>query len=139
LELPRLVKKAMENKCWKGREMEHAHLERWTCASVKWVILRHEWSSHYRIAHDWKRLSMVLSSNLSKIWNEAKKDRGAFLLFFSFLFLFLIIIFFFLLLFFLLSLIFFFYLILLFFILHFLCSSELLSNIVLAIAVLPHA
>jgi hypothetical protein len=41
LDLPRLVKKAMENKCWKEREMEHTHLERWTCASVKWVIPRH--------------------------------------------------------------------------------------------------
>jgi hypothetical protein len=50
LELPRLVKKAMENKCWKGREMEHTHLERWTCASGKWVIPRHGWSSRYRIA-----------------------------------------------------------------------------------------
>jgi hypothetical protein len=41
LELPRLVKKAMENKCWKKREMEHTHLESWTCASGKWVISRH--------------------------------------------------------------------------------------------------
>ena len=83
MELPRLVKKAMENKCWEEGEMEHTHLERWTCASDKWVIPRHEWSSRYRIAHGWKRLSMDLSSKLSKILMKAKKNRGAFL-FFSF-------------------------------------------------------
>jgi hypothetical protein len=57
----------MENKCWKGREMEHTHLERWTCASGKWVIPRHGRSSRYRIAHGWKSFSMDLSSKLSKI------------------------------------------------------------------------
>jgi hypothetical protein len=68
LELPRLVKKAMENKCWKGRERWNTHiLESWTCASGKWVILRHGCSSRYPIAHDWKSLSMDLSSKLSKI------------------------------------------------------------------------
>jgi hypothetical protein len=67
LELPRLVKKAMENKCWKGREMEHTHLERWTSASGKWVIPRHGCSSRYRIAHGWKSLSLDLSSKLFKI------------------------------------------------------------------------
>jgi hypothetical protein len=60
-----LSKMVMENKCWKGREMEHTHLERWTGASGKWVLLRHECSSHCRIAHGWKRLSMDLSSKLS--------------------------------------------------------------------------
>jgi hypothetical protein len=67
LELPRLVKKAMENKCWKEREMEHTHLERWKCARGKWVIPRHKRSSRYRIAHGWKILSTDLSSKLSKI------------------------------------------------------------------------
>jgi hypothetical protein len=42
LELPKLVKKAMENKCWKERGMKHTHLDRWTCASGKWMIMRHE-------------------------------------------------------------------------------------------------
>jgi hypothetical protein len=37
LELPRLVKKAMENKCWKERGMKHTHLDKWTCASGKWM------------------------------------------------------------------------------------------------------
>jgi hypothetical protein len=30
----------MENECWKEREMEHTHLERWTRARGKWVIAR---------------------------------------------------------------------------------------------------
>jgi hypothetical protein len=42
LELSRLVKKAMENKCWKEREMEHTHLERWTCERGKLVIPRYK-------------------------------------------------------------------------------------------------
>jgi hypothetical protein len=42
LELPRLIKKAMENKCWKERGMKHTHLDRWTCASGKRMIPRHE-------------------------------------------------------------------------------------------------
>jgi hypothetical protein len=42
LELSRLVKKTMKNKCWKERKMEHTHLERWTCVSGKWVIPRYE-------------------------------------------------------------------------------------------------
>jgi hypothetical protein len=54
LELPSLVKKAMENKCWKERGMKHTHLDKWTCASGKCMIPRHEWSPHYRIAHGWK-------------------------------------------------------------------------------------
>jgi hypothetical protein len=83
----------MENKCWKGREMEHTYLERWTCTSAKWVIPRHEWSSRYWIAHGRKRLSMYLSSKLSKILMKAKKNRGAFLFFFSFLFIFLFLFF----------------------------------------------
>jgi hypothetical protein len=44
----------MENKCWKERGMKHTHLDRWTCASGKWMIPRHEWSPRYRIAHGWK-------------------------------------------------------------------------------------
>jgi hypothetical protein len=35
LELQRLVKKSMENKCWKKTKMEHTHLERWARASGK--------------------------------------------------------------------------------------------------------
>jgi hypothetical protein len=42
LELLRLVKKAMENKCWKARGMKHTYLDRWTCASGKWMIPRHK-------------------------------------------------------------------------------------------------
>jgi hypothetical protein len=42
LELPRLVKKAMENKCWITRRMKHTHLDRWTCTSGKWMIPRHK-------------------------------------------------------------------------------------------------
>jgi hypothetical protein len=74
MELPRLIKKVMENKCSEKKEKEHTHLERWTCASGKWVILRHEQSSRYWIAHGWTRLSMDLSSKLSKILMEAKKN-----------------------------------------------------------------
>jgi hypothetical protein len=59
------------------------------------VIPRHKWSSCYRIAHGWKRLSMDLSSKLSKILNEAKKNRGAFLFFSLLYFSFLIFSFFF--------------------------------------------
>jgi hypothetical protein len=92
LELPRLVKKVMENKCWKERERWNTHLEWWTCASGKWVVPRHEWSSRYQITHGWKRLSMDLSSKLSRISMKAKKRWGAFL-FFSFLFFSFLIIF----------------------------------------------
>jgi hypothetical protein len=86
LELSRLVKKVMENRCWKEREMEHMHLERWICASGKWVILRHEWSSQYWTAHGWKRLSMDLfQSSLRFKWSW--KPRGIFIsLFFHFFF-----------------------------------------------------
>jgi hypothetical protein len=34
--------KAMENKCWKGRGMKYKHLDKWTCASGKWMIPMHE-------------------------------------------------------------------------------------------------
>jgi hypothetical protein len=68
--------------------------------------------------------------------NEAKKNRGAFLFFSFFVFSFLIFSFFFIYSFFpsLFSSSSF-----LFFYSSFLCSSELLGNIALAIAVLPHA
>jgi hypothetical protein len=36
------------------RGMKHTHLDRWTCASGKWMIPRHEWSPRYKTAHGWK-------------------------------------------------------------------------------------
>jgi hypothetical protein len=42
LESPRLIRKAMEKKYWKERGMKHTHLDKWTCASGKWMTPGHE-------------------------------------------------------------------------------------------------
>jgi hypothetical protein len=34
--------KSMETKCWKERGAKHTHLDKWTCASGKWMTPRHE-------------------------------------------------------------------------------------------------
>jgi hypothetical protein len=66
LELPRLVKKAMENKCWKERDGTHAFRKVDMC---KWQMGDPETQMKFSLsgAHGWKRLSMDLSSKLFKI------------------------------------------------------------------------
>jgi hypothetical protein len=81
LELPRLVKKAMENKCWKERWMKHTHLDRWTCASGKWMITRHEWSPHYRIAHGWKIWVWICHQGTWELMKQ-KDPRSIFIIFY---------------------------------------------------------
>jgi hypothetical protein len=129
LELPRLVKKAMENKYWKEREIEHTHLERWPCASGKWMILRHEWSPRYRIAHGWKIWVWICHQGTWELMKQ-KESRSIFIIFLL-LFYFLLIFLSFFLFFFILP----FFLLFFsshhnfFFIFHFFfCSSELFAT-----------
>jgi hypothetical protein len=105
LELPRLVKKAMENKCWKERGMKHTHLDKWTCASGKWMIPRHEWSPRYRIAHGWKIWVWICHQGTWKLMKQ-KEPRSIFI-FSLFYFLLIFLSFFFFTLFFLFFLLFF--------------------------------
>jgi hypothetical protein len=124
LELPRVVKKAMENKCWKEREMKHTHLDRWTCASGKWMISRHEWSPCYRIAHCWKIWVWICHQGTWELMKQ-KEPRSIFIIFLL-LFYFLLI---FLSFFFSYFSYFSFLLIIFFsFFIFFFCSSELLQH-----------
>jgi hypothetical protein len=83
-EITETRQKAMEKMLEREIEMEHTHLERWTCASGKWAIPRHEWSSRYRIAYGWKKLEYgLVIKALKNLWS--KKNRGA-TLFFCFYF-----------------------------------------------------
>jgi hypothetical protein len=88
LELSRLVKKAMKNKCWKERGTKHTHLDKWTCASGKWMIPRHEWSPRYRIAHGWKIWVWMCHQGT---WELMKQKRTEEHLYFFSLFYFLLI------------------------------------------------
>jgi hypothetical protein len=128
LVLPRLIIKALENKCWKQRGMIHTHLDRWTCASGQCMIPRHEWSPRYRIAHGWKILVWICHQGTWELMKQ-KDLRSIFIIYFLLLFYFLLIFlsFFFSLLFFLFFLLFFsshhn------FFLFSFFCSSELLQH-----------
>jgi hypothetical protein len=107
--------------------MKHTQLDKWTCASGKWMIPRHEWSPRYRIAHVWKIWVWICHQGTWELMK--KKNRGASLLFFLIIFYFLLIFFF----------LFFFFLpffLLLFsshhiffhFSFFFFCSSELLQH-----------
>jgi hypothetical protein len=118
LELPRLVKKAMENKCWKERGMKHTHLDRWTCAGGKWMIPRHEWSPRYRIAHGWKIWVWICHHGTWELMKQ-KEPRSIYILFYLLLFYLLLIFLSFSFFFFFFSY-FSFLLILIFFIFHFL-------------------
>jgi hypothetical protein len=84
LELPRLVKKAMENKCWKERGMKHTHLDKWTCASGKWMIPRHEWSPRYRIAHGWKIWVWICHQGTWEVMKQ-NEPRNIFIIFLNFI------------------------------------------------------
>jgi hypothetical protein len=84
LELPRLVKKAIENKCWKEKGMKHTHLDRWTCASGKWKIPRHEWSPRYRIAHGWKIWVKIFHQGTWELMKQ-KEPRSIFINFLNFI------------------------------------------------------
>jgi hypothetical protein len=84
LELPRLVKKVMENQCWEERGMKHTHLDRWTCASGKWMILRHEWSPRYRIAHGWKIWVWICHQGTWELMKQ-KEQRRIFIFYFYFI------------------------------------------------------
>jgi hypothetical protein len=106
LELPRLVKKAMENKCWKERGMKHTHLDRWTCASGKWMIPMYEWSPRYRIAHGWKIWVWICYQGSWKLMKQ-KEPRSIFIFLVLFYFFLIFLSVFLFLLFFLFSLLFF--------------------------------
>jgi hypothetical protein len=84
LELPRLVKKVMENKCWKEIGMKHTHLDRWTCASGKWKIPRHVWSPRYRIAHGWKIWVWICHQATWELMKQ-KEPRSIFIIFLNFI------------------------------------------------------
>jgi hypothetical protein len=85
LESPRLVKKAMENKYCKEREIKHTHLDRWTCASGKLMIPRHEWSPHYRIAHGWKIWVWICHQGTWELMKQKEPRSIYFLLLFYYL------------------------------------------------------
>jgi hypothetical protein len=65
-----------------NRGMKHTHLDRWTCASGKWMIPRHKWSPRYRIAHVGRFEYGFVIKALENLWR--KKNRGA-SLFFTFI------------------------------------------------------
>jgi hypothetical protein len=94
LELLRLVKKAMENKCWKERGTKHTHLDKWTCASGKWMILRHEWSPRYWIAHGWKVWVWMCHQGTWELMKQ-KEPRSVFIFLLLFYFLLIFLSFFF--------------------------------------------
>jgi hypothetical protein len=82
--------KGHRKKCWKERGMKHTHLDRWTCASGKWMIPRHKWSPHYRIAHGWKIWVRIYHQGTWELMKQ--KERRSifiFLLLFYFLLIFL--------------------------------------------------
>jgi hypothetical protein len=81
LELSRIVKKAMENKCWKERGMKPTHLDRWTCASGKWMMPRHDWSPRYRIAHGWKIWVWICHQGTWELMKQ-KELRSIFIIFY---------------------------------------------------------
>jgi hypothetical protein len=110
--------------------MKHTHLDRWTCASGKWMIPRHESSPRYRIAHGWKIWVWICHQGTWELMKQ-KELRSIFIIFLL-LFYFLLIILYFS--FFFIS---FFFLFLLFFASHhnffsffifFFCSSKLLQH-----------
>ena len=118
---------AMENKCWKERGMKHTHLDRWTCASGKWMIPRHKWSPHYQIAHGWKIWVWICLWGTWELMKQ-KEPRSIFIVFYFYFISFS---------FFSLSFFFFFLFFLLFFSSHhnffsffifFFCSLELLQH-----------
>jgi hypothetical protein len=82
--ITRLVKKYMKNKCWKERGMKRTHLDRWTCASGKWMIPRHEWSPRYQIAHGWKIWVWICHQGIWELMKQ-KEPRSIFFIFLNFI------------------------------------------------------
>jgi hypothetical protein len=123
----RCISNISENKCWKEKGMKHTHLDRWTCASGKWKIPRHEWSPHYRIAHGWKIWVWICHQGTWELMKQ-KEPMSIFIIFLNFIlfpshFLSFFFSFFFLFFTFLFSPIIFFS-----FFIFFFCSSELLQH-----------
>jgi hypothetical protein len=71
----------METKCWKERGMKHTHLDRWTCASSKWMILRQKWNPRYRIAHGWKIWVWICLQGTWELMKQ-KEPRSNFVIFY---------------------------------------------------------
>jgi hypothetical protein len=61
--------------------MKHTHLDRWTCASGKWMIPRHEWSPRYRIAHGWKIWVWICHQGTWELMKQ-KELRSIFIIFY---------------------------------------------------------
>jgi hypothetical protein len=76
--------KGHRKKCWKERGMKHTHLDRWTCASGKWMIPRHKWSPHYRIAHGWKIWVRIYHQGTWELMKQ-KERRSIFIFYFYFI------------------------------------------------------
>jgi hypothetical protein len=64
--------------------MKHTHLDRWTCASGKWMIPRHEWSPRYRIAHGWKIWVWIYHQGTRELMKQ-KEPRRIFIIFLNFI------------------------------------------------------
>jgi hypothetical protein len=64
--------------------MEHTHLERWPCASGKWMIPRHEWSPRYRIPHGWKIWVWICHQCIWELMKQ-KEPRSIFIIFLNFI------------------------------------------------------
>jgi hypothetical protein len=111
-------------------EMEHTHLERWSCASGKWMISRHEWSPRYRIAHGWKIWVWICQQGTWELMKQ-KEPRSIYiyiLLLFYFLLIFLSFSFFLLFPFFFFTFLFISSYYFFSFFMFFFCSSELLQH-----------
>jgi hypothetical protein len=81
----------MEHKCWKERGIKHTQLDRWTCASGKWMIPRHQWSPRCRIAHGWKILVWICHQGTWELMKQKElRIIFSFLLLFCFLLIFLL-------------------------------------------------
>jgi hypothetical protein len=67
--------------------MKYKHLDKWTCASGKWMIPMHEWSPHYRIAHGWK-ISLWICHQCTWELMKQKDPRSIFIIILTFFLLF---------------------------------------------------
>jgi hypothetical protein len=65
--------------------MEHTHLDRWPCASGKWMIPRRELSPRYQIAHGWKIWVWICHQGTWELTKQ-KEPRSIFIVFFYFYF-----------------------------------------------------
>jgi hypothetical protein len=64
--------------------MKHTRLYRWTGASGKWKIPRHEWSTCYRIAHGWKIWVWICHQGTWELMKQ-KEPRSIFIIFLNFI------------------------------------------------------